>query len=287
MLLAEGGRLDVHYSHWGAQSVLSDALRGPDPFIRMIQECTKDDSLIQDAVFAEGIAFVDRDRHELMIWGGVFIRCVPVIRRAYMQALAPAWRGWQVDWCRNGIIDAWRRAGMDSPKFKKARAPVTEEALGQTGYTWVTILTDRAADYSFRPAADGLLLVGPRLVDLCAARESGRPPLEDNLGGGILIDAARRTMAWWHCESDPPEADLAEAWSGWQISRLEGGLPEQMDRSGRDGRQFALSQQRIDECLAHDLSRSADFDPIAVMRKLAGEGGTVNPEALKWPRADD
>jgi hypothetical protein len=66
MLIAEGGRLDVHYSHWGAQSVLADALRGPDPFIRMIQECTKDDSLIQDAAFGEAIAFVDRDRHELM-----------------------------------------------------------------------------------------------------------------------------------------------------------------------------------------------------------------------------
>ena len=56
MLLAEGGRLEVHYSHWGAQSVLGDALRGPDRFISLIQECTKDDSLIQDAVFAEAIA---------------------------------------------------------------------------------------------------------------------------------------------------------------------------------------------------------------------------------------
>ena len=287
MLLAEGGRLDVHYSHWGAQSVLGDALRGPDRFISLIQDCTKDDSLIQDAVFAEAIAFVDRNRHELMIWGGTFIKWIPAIRRDYMQSLKAAWPGWRVDWCQNGIIDAWRRAGFDSPKFRKAREPVTEERLSQAGHTWVTILTDRPADYSFQPEADSLLLVGPRLVECCADREPGRPPLEDNLGGGILIDAARRAMAWWHCGGDPPEAELAEAWSGWQVSRLEGGLPEQMDRSGRDGREFALSRKRIDEGLTHDLSRSADFDPIAVMRKLAGEGGTINPEALKWPRADD
>ncbi len=186
MLLAEGGRLDVYYSHWGAQSLLGDALRGPDRFIGMVQECTKDDNLIQDAVWA-----------------------------------------------------------------------------------------------------NRLLLIGPRVADRCADREPGRPPLEDSLGGGILIDVARRTMAWWYCAEDPPEAELADVWSGWQVSRLEGGLPEQMDRSGRDGREFALSQQRIEECLGHDLSRSADFDPIAAIRKLAGEGGTINPEALKWPRAKD
>lgn len=109
---------------------------------------------------------------------------------------------------------------------------MTEEALSQAGHTWVTVLTDRTADYSFRPEADSLLLVGPRLLDCCADRAPGRPPLEDNLGGGILIDAARRAMAWWHGGGDPPEAELA-------------------------------------------------------VRKLAGEGGTVNPEALKWPRAGD
>jgi hypothetical protein len=297
MIVTERGRYDIRYSHWGALGILADALNGPEAFVEMIRSCSKVDAAQrQDSVFAEGIALVDLDSKELLILGGLAIRYFPAVNKAYLQLLRPAWSGWRVTWCTHGIADAWKRLGVTTPDVAPVICAPDEDAMkhaGPSGYTWVTVSAAVPADYAFKPPTGELMLVGPAVLDYCAARKSGTVPMEDNLGGGLLIEPSQKVAWWWALDRLPPDEEVKAAWRGWEVRALEGGLPEQMSKSGRDGGTIALPQSRIEKYLADELFPSTKFDPVETMRKIRekaqakGEDVHINPEALKYPRTDD
>jgi hypothetical protein len=298
MIVTERGQADVRYSHWGAHSILADALNGPGPFVEMIRSCSKAEAPSHrlDTVWAEGIALVDLDSKELLIWGGVVIKYLHPVRAAYLQLLTPAWHGWRVAWCAQGIADAWRRLGVTTPDVAPVIRPPDEKALNvitPTAFTWITVSANVVADYPFNPNTGELILVGPALLDYCAAREPGTPPLEDNLGGGLLIEPSKRVVWWWACDKLPSHEQVRSAWHGWDVRTLEGGLPEQINKSGRDGSAFALSRSTIEKYLTDELFPKNEFDPVEMMRRVREKGAAkgqevrINPEAVKHPRADD
>ena len=272
----------MHYSRWGALGLLADALAGPTAFVDRIRLATRDDPLVLDSTFGEGIALVHTDAKELLIFGGKAIRYIRPVRQAYVRLLANTWSGWRVRWCATGIAEAWKRVGYDSREFSTPAERPSEDRLfaaGAGSFTWVTVVAETPSDYPFDPEPGELLLVGPKILEYCAAREPGVLPAEDQLGGGLLIDPINRTVAWWSCGLLlPSRAELDASWAGWDIRPLLDGLLGQVAGSGRDPSRYALTPEATQRHLAEDLFPLAKSDPVPSIRRLEeylrGQGGS-------------
>jgi hypothetical protein len=60
LVVKRAGTVEVSYSQWGALSLLADLLKGPGAIAGWLEDCKKDEQLI-DNVFSEGIALTDVD----------------------------------------------------------------------------------------------------------------------------------------------------------------------------------------------------------------------------------
>jgi hypothetical protein len=197
---------------------------------------------------------------------------------------------------RPGVLDVAQHVGLPTTglDLKPLVCPSDAELKkpGHLGsFSWVTVVGDVTEDFAFGLQPGELLLVGPRLLDYCKDRVPGQLPIEDNLGGGLLLKPASRYLGWWSGgDLQPAAADVAAAWPGWQIHELPQALRDQAAGSGRDPSAYALSAERIRQYIADELFPGIERDPVAGMRRLeatmreAGQGPMVNQEALKYPR---
>jgi hypothetical protein len=295
LVAKRGGGVEVYYSHWGALGLLADLLKGPSSIADWLKDCTRDEQLI-DNVFSEGIALADFDDQLLLLRGGVMIQHILPLRLAYLEMLRAGWPGWRVEWADRGVLDVAQHVGLPTigldlkplvcPSDAKLRKP------GHVGsFSWVTVVGDVTEDFAFGLQPGELMLVGPRLLDYCKERVAGQLPVEDNLGGGLLLKPAARSLGWWSGgDLRPAAADVAAAWPGWQIRELPEALRDQVAGSGRDPSAYSLSAERIRTFIADELFPAVEHDPVASMRRLearlreAGDEPTVSPEALKYSR---
>src|SRR4051812_42715096 len=104
LILVQGGRHQLYYTHWRANTLPRDLFWGPDHasrFIRIQQPTTE----WLDEVWAEGGAVMDHDARVLLLYGGEDILYDVPLRRLYLRALARVWDGWEIRWAHEGIAD--------------------------------------------------------------------------------------------------------------------------------------------------------------------------------------
>lgn len=292
-IVREGAVNHVYYSQWGALGICTDALEGPEPFTAMIRDCTKEDETrLLDNIFGEGVALVDLDARELHIQGGLVIKYILPVRRAYMQFLTASWPGWSVRWSERGIVDVAAHLGWPVEKVDKQPIVVpTDEAMAnekKEPYTWVSVAHgDVVHDFPFDPRPDEVMIAGAqRVLESCDKKAPAPLPREDRLGGGLLIQRKERMVGWWTCSGRSSSDQITAGWPGWRIEYLDGGLPDQVSRSGRDPSNITMPEDAITHALQRELF-GAKQDPVAAMKRLiesAGEKPDPNLESLKYPR---
>jgi len=106
LIIATNERYDLFYSHWAANTLPQDLFWGPDhamAFIRVQRHV--DESGWLDDIWAEGGAVLDQTNRCLTLFGGEDIRFDVPLRRIYLELLGKVWKGWQVRWAHNGIVD--------------------------------------------------------------------------------------------------------------------------------------------------------------------------------------
>ena len=295
IVVKRAGSVDIYYSHWGALSLLADVLKGPDAYEPWASRCSREPALLDNA-FAEAVALADFDAQTLLVFGGVTIRYLLPVRRAYLARIPEHWPGWRIEWADRGTVDVARYLGLPIQGIERRplRCPADEDLAkpGTGPFTWVTVVGDRVGDFPFRFEPGELVLVGPRLLDWCTT--PGVLPPEDHLGGGLLFDPVRRYLGWWSAGGFKPTAPALEAtWPGWEIAEMPRGLLDQVAASGRDPAPYAMSDELVRTRLTNELFPQRSPDPIGLLRrfddKLRREGqgpAEINPNALIYPRPD-
>lgn len=272
-LIIRDGRLEIRREHWGAFSLPSTLLLGPEialaPKPTDIDE--NDDEPYSEG-YAEGGFLADVDQRLLLFYSDITLIDESLgLRRAFLPLLEARWPGWRVRYATRGLRELLDHAGVRPDGLiseRKEVTPATRDALFKSrqavahilrhpfsheeyakqispwfffrGYE-ETIVTVRdhdgqLHDHPFGIGLERVLAKGTGLLAVLAELPPVTPPNEQCAGAGVLFDVpARRIFAWWaRCGTIDLPA-LARHWPGWRMLELAGGLPAQLEMSGRDG----------------------------------------------------
>jgi hypothetical protein len=295
-VLIEGEVISVYYSKWGAQSVPTVVIDGPEATLAYIRDEGPTTESLMDDIWAEGGILLDMDRHALLFFGGENIMFSPPWQRIFLRMVRHVWQGWSIAWAGRGIIDLASYPGVaeflriDPSSLIKRNERVIDQPFAEAkirnphekpwAYTVITVTWEdgRVCDYTFDSALDGYLLLGPGLLDVLRERETDNLPREepddDSLPReGTYIDTVSQAMWVWHYRpvySAKPER-IAQIWSGWNVNEHFEGLGRQVALSGRSPALVAAPYEQVEAELVGDLMHGHNDDEDAKSQALAQE----------------
>lgn len=224
VIVPEGGRYELYYSHWRANTLDSDLFWGPAvalDFIRRQQPTTE----WLDERWCEGGAVMDLPRRHLLWFGGEDTHFDVHVRRVLLELMRQFWPGWTVTWASEGVADLARYVGKCVDDVLVERPPPRSLENLFAPYRTNSIVSMRAGDVT-RAYAVPMRIgdIWPAGEALCAALEDaptdGQAPIctdeAEPPRGGIHVDAsARRVLLWTAAWTPDGERRLASSWAGW------------------------------------------------------------------------
>jgi hypothetical protein len=305
-VIVENGQSHIFYSRWGALTVPSVMLSGPEATLEYIRQLTPDQQLL-DSVWAEGGVLVNVDTHHALFWGGDRIALHPYLRRPLLAVLPLLWPGWSINWALFGVADLARGVGWDVSQVLDSRYVDTAFLTGdQAVITEVQLLEalqarDPKAVLSIRSttgnrkdhligldemfhvgdprayyqlaASYQVLSLGPRLLRILPEESTATLPREGSEQepeNGIYVDEETRTIWIWERETlDPRYLEaVARRWPGWQVQGHVEGLVRHVILSGRDPAAVKLSDQQAIQELLNALTGSQSTDPLQLFQAI-------------------
>ncbi|WP_329257451.1 hypothetical protein OG417_18825 [Actinoallomurus sp. NBC_01490] len=268
-VIVEQGEHRIHYSQFGALSLASAPLTGPEGLRSFILSTERRDQPTDD-VWCEGSLVLDLDARTLLFWSehcpaGVNLE----VRRALLRLVGERWPEWNIRWAVRGHADVLAYLGLDAEGLIAVPEPAEELTVDQVTATLnqgtllmgartslqdqrrqitegdpdpyyldaETILTVRFSDGQVRDfstlwSIDRVMTVGADLVTALRSAPGTTLPRVEHVRGGALIDVAARTVTAWPLPHPGPGA--AEHWPGWRVTWSDLGLPGQVAATGRD-----------------------------------------------------
>jgi hypothetical protein len=304
-VIVENGQAQIFFSRWGALTIPSVLLSGPEGTLEYICQLTPDESLLNN-VWAEGGVLVNVDTHRALFWGGNSIAEHPYLRRPLLTALSLLWPGWSIDWALFGVADLARSIGwevsqvLDNQFAQTAflagnEAVVTETQLLESLHAKdpKTILsirrnTGEVKDYLLilEEFFDGdpqtfyqlatlyqALSLGPRLLNLLPIESTSFPPKEGSKQEphqGAYVDEEMQTI--WIWENETLDSRYLEAvarrWPGWQVQGHVEGMVRHVILSGRDPAAVKVSAQQAVQELITTLTGERSFNPRQISEAI-------------------
>lgn len=294
-VLIEGDERRLFFSRWGALTIPSVLLSGPDATIAYVRALTPDHQL-QDDVWAEGAILLDVNQRRLRFFGGVKVDGCPYLRRPLLRALRAQWVGWRVGWARYGIAELALALGIDlslvlttddSPQLLAQSAPLIDAADVETAHdeqsaqSIVTIKWTESdvRDYLLVPRVMDALSLGPKLLDLLKSASQSTVPSESDAhapGRGVYLDTTSQTLWMWgnHSVSLWQMQAVAQIWREWRVHAHAEGIAAQLELSGRNPlEKMAPEEQAIQELFA-DVVGTASIDPEGLFSALTKADGS-------------
>jgi hypothetical protein len=211
LILVEGHKYQLFYSHWCANTLPSDLFWGAQhaaSFIR-IQRAVDHSGWLDD-VWAEGGALLDLDRKHFLLYGGEDVLYDVPLRRIYLELLAQVWKGWTVDWAYEGNADLADYVGYPRDQvLSKDEQEATDGTLAPPEQMdW----TDSVVSVRF---GDGTVRLYPLAGDVAFYLRSGSKLVEnvrpvDGMprlflhewttefpGGGFHLDLSAQRLEFW------------------------------------------------------------------------------------------
>lgn len=231
LILIEGGRTEIFYTHWRANTLDENLFWGPGhstAFIRS-QRPVVDEPLLDD-VWAEGGAVLDHDRRVLLLFGGEDLRYEVPLRRLYLKYVRAVW---DVRWADEGVCDLADYIGRPRAEVlsRKSRGPSQSLLRIADPLEWTDVVGSFLLDgglLRFFPMQGHRLeledlTAGPNLI----GATMGRGLEEFHMRkwstsfptAGFHIDVLRHTVDFW-TGWDAPDAPhrVAERWPGWGVT---------------------------------------------------------------------
>lgn len=292
-MLIENGQKQIFYSHFGAITVATVLLAGPEDTLKYIRELEPTEYLMNN-IWAEGGILYNADERRVMFWGGDTIAAYPYLRRPLLKLLPALWPGWSIDWAMHGVADLASALGWDVWKVLEddfddtdflrgdgavvTEAQLTDSLIADKAKTLITVRKKNGeiSDYFFSahpslgeaffsPEPYKMLSPGPQLITFLDAQSTAPLPQEGNEqepDRGALIDEETHILWVWDKELDPRYLEaLARRWLGWQVKGHVEGLIRHVQLSGRDATPLMLPEEQVNQQLLQELVDFQGFDP--------------------------
>jgi hypothetical protein len=301
-VIVENGQAQIFFSRWGALTIPSVLLSGPERTMEYIRQLTPEESLLDD-VWAEGGVLVDVDTQRALFWGGDRIAIRPYLRRPLLAALSLLWPGWSIYWAQFGVADLARSIGWEVSRvldtqfvhtaFLEGKEPVvTETQLLESLRTKdpKTILsirrnTGEVKDYLLNLEESfgendpktyhhlstlyQVLSIGSRLLNMLPMESTTSLPREGSEQEphqGVYIDEEMQTI--WIWENDTLDGRYIEAvarrWTGWQVQGHVEGIVRHIILSGRDPAEVKISDQQAVQELITTVVGDRGINPMPI-----------------------
>jgi hypothetical protein len=108
-ILIENGQTSIYFTRFGALSIPSVLLEGPEATSAYIHKQTPDTTLL-DNVWAEGGLLMNKDNRLLCFYSDVI---KPYCVRYLVAALSLVWAGWEVKWATREVAEFADLIGVD------------------------------------------------------------------------------------------------------------------------------------------------------------------------------
>ncbi|HEY2587826.1 MAG TPA: hypothetical protein VGI81_18925 [Tepidisphaeraceae bacterium] len=304
LIVIEGGRAEIFYTHWRANTLTTDLFWGPKYGVTLAraQERAGPADLL-DEVWAEAGALIDLDQESLLLFGGEDLRCDVPLRRLYLRLLAHAWSGWRICWAYEGVCDIADR--LDIPRAHVLVEPESAPPVRLTCAAkckcpfvqTVASLTRVRGEMLLVPAPcrpQEYLIAGPDILNVDESNTVAvyRPVPAFPTGGGFHIDEAQRSIEVWNA-GDAPHlmTRVSAAWPDWNVTWYQDHFEFQIARTnGRFDVALATRDElirRLRESLLYQDRVGAVDRFLQITELLAKQGEkitAINPHALREAR---
>jgi hypothetical protein len=307
LVIVSGGRAELFYSHWRANTLDVDLFWGP-PYATAFVRAQQGGAEVRwlDDVWAEGGAVIDHDRRVLLFFGGEDVMYDVPRRRLHLALMARLWRGWDVRWAYGDIADIAAYVGVPKETVLAAEDdPEPTDLSPPAERGWVNVaVTVRRGDGSCRvypshDLIDDLARAGPGLLAAAAARDGERHVRWSDWTttfpqAGLHADEPERTVEFW--QADPGvecAARAARCWPGWTV-RFHGDHYEWHAPRAGGALEYptpdpAALANEIRDRLLRPAGRSGADLMLDLTARLRDEGKgevTANPHALEDAQLD-
>ncbi|TDC55251.1 hypothetical protein E1281_13595 [Actinomadura sp. KC345] len=126
-VIVDRGEHQIHFSRFGALSLASDPLMGPDELEPYIRSMEHRDELTDD-VWCEGSLVLDLDTWTLLFWSD---HCPARVNLELRRALSERWPEWTVAWAVNQHVDVVAHLGLDPDGLIEGPRPPTKLTVDQ------------------------------------------------------------------------------------------------------------------------------------------------------------
>jgi len=299
-VVIENGKVEIYYTHWGAITLPTILLSGPEGTLQYARELKSVQNLME-IFWAHAGCFLDYDKKQMS-----FFACLEpfdrlYIRRQLVRVLAKLWPGWSVTHEAHHQLAFYQKLGkipyedvegrFDDKVYLNTTEPLATEAeikgtLSPQGPgTWITVRTLRGElkdwmfyvphrtedilSHCYNAQAYQILSSGPGVLKVLSALKQLKTfPQEGSKHEpeqGAFIDEKRRIIWFWeNFELHPHEVEpLALRWPGWQIHKHADGMIRHLEISRRSIAPYKVPDQRAIAELIAELSKDPDeIDPL-------------------------
>ena len=291
---------DLYYSHWGAYKLPNNLFWGPAHAQTFVEKQRLVDRTVGwlDGVWAEGGAVIDQEKKTLLFFGGEYIEEDIELREVYLEMLRHSWKGWDIEWAYDGILDIASYVGVsqdavlesiDIPSHCTLSSPEERDWLesictvSQNGVTKAFPLADDPEEY---------LLYGPKLLVDASLQKLGCELLDINdwidrlPSGGFHVDMESRTLDFWlACSSEGIFEAVQKRWPGWEVRWHRDRYDSQIQLAKGSLTYRPREREQIIEQLLNLLREEVKPFNLQGLTEFitdqVGENAWVNPKAVR------
>lgn len=263
-VIVDNKKTIIYYCHDGGYHAPEIVAKGLEYCEKYFQELQESDSLM-DIVWAEGGILIDKDKKNVLLFGGEDPQWTPALQRIYCQKVVNIWQGWNVQWCEQGIVDMAVYLGlMEERIYNTDKIKVEFDYRhdiewsdtfdeNRTQDDVITIIDNGViSDYKLDYGLDGIdicILKGKILKDIIPDDLKIRKwQNEAETTSCLLLDYdSKKLFVCWGIDRDDRFLRLIEElWNGWKVIRQNQGLVFHFDYTNRDRTIVEMTGEQFD-----------------------------------------
>lgn len=261
LVIVENNEPRIYYSHWDAPytpNILAQGLEFCEKYFKDFNE----DGWLMDNAFAEGGILIDKDKNNVLIFGGSETAYTPALQRLYCKHITKIWENWNVKWCDKGNVDFAEYLGIMedriladgcSPDFYSGKEWSFTKDIDRTQDDVITIIkNDSIHDYKLDWGLDGIqvcLAKGEVLEQIIPNElkiEKWHNEIETTDCLLVDYDNKKLFICWGVDTDDRHDEEVRRIWKGWKVFRQTDGLIFHFDYTKRDKSVIEMTDEQFE-----------------------------------------
>ena len=171
--------VNIHYTHWRANTIVHDLLIGPRKFLKFINEFELKDQIISEP-WIEGCVLIDTKKQLLIFWEHEHLHELTV-RNKYLNHLSEIWEGWEIRYAIHEMFDIESELNVSYTSKQETNfdKEINLDKLlieDQNEHVWCHVIIKENEKFSLKRVYSGsdeeLVLAGNQIVDILKTKTS-------------------------------------------------------------------------------------------------------------------